>query len=610
MFGMRHINYKFGARWPVEGLDLVEDQLRKTHQFYNSMIELHRKARAFTRAAQLACPDVAAARSELAAAGAEVEIMLAVARGEKDGTGLRCATDDTREAVSSAKARRKAASKAFYAALKQSWKTDHVKSRKRRVAEMVRLGRKRAYANASDTFWPNKNLATDYATQAANTKASPLWKFGQPNDPRFSAYSGEGTIEFQLIRPITPGEALAGSSNGVRIEPSADDDLRISGSRRSQKRQRMVLWLRVGSNGTAPVWAKIPFTMHRPFPEGTVIKRVRLIKRKIGTKVEWSVMFVLSIPEPAPVTGDNGCGFDVGWRNMDDGSIRVGYVAGSDGLSEDIAVPAEIVSGLRKASEIRSVRDVRMEAIRDELAAWLGKQDGLPEWLEDAGRYARQWRSPRRFVRLFRTWVDNRIPGDSAIFAALESWYHRDRHLWQWESCQRSGAQRRRLDYYRNIAARLSERFDWIAHEDLDATTFRREASDEKVDAAKGQRSTIQLVAPMELVGALKNAFEARGKCVVKVDPKHTSKTCHVCGERAEFTEARERMQVCPNGHEWDRDDNAARNILERGRGEVAVPEVTQEQESRWQRVRRIVAERESPTEIGTMPVAQEAQAC
>jgi putative transposase len=56
------------------------------------------------------------------------------------------------------------------------------------------------------------------------------------------------------------------------------------------------------------------------------------------------------------------------------------------------------------------------------------------------------------------------------------------------------------------------------------------------------------------------------GRCMVKVDPKYTSQICSSCGETVKKSLS-VRTHKCPEcGLVMDRDENAALNILSRGR--------------------------------------------
>jgi putative transposase len=115
----------------------------------------------------------------------------------------------------------------------------------------------------------------------------------------------------------------------------------------------------------------------------------------------------------------------------------------------------------------------------------------------------------------------------------------------------------RRADFAHQLARRLVDRYDLIVFEDLAITRMIKLHSLAKSiqDAAWGQ--FIQV--------ACDKAAEA-GRTVVLVDARHSTQECSGCGGRVVKTLA-DRVHECPScGLVLDRDHNAARNILRRGR--------------------------------------------
>lgn len=88
----------------------------------------------------------------------------------------------------------------------------------------------------------------------------------------------------------------------------------------------------------------------------------------------------------------------------------------------------------------------------------------------------------------------------------------------------------------------------------------------------------------------LENKAESAGRQVVAVAPHYTSQTCSACGEYVQKSLS-VRTHVCPHcGYIADRDENAARNILQRGLQIVARTEPS-------------LREREGPVQIGESPL-------
>lgn len=109
-----------------------------------------------------------------------------------------------------------------------------------------------------------------------------------------------------------------------------------------------------------------------------------------------------------------------------------------------------------------------------------------------------------------------------------------------------------RKDFHYKTAKELLDRYDVIAHEDLNIRGLARTRLAKSIlDAGWGQ-----------FISILTAKAENAGKLVIGVNPKGTSQNCSGCGERVPKTLA-ERTHSCSNcGLELDRDYNAAINIL------------------------------------------------
>ena len=63
-------------------------------------------------------------------------------------------------------------------------------------------------------------------------------------------------------------------------------------SRRSTKRIYARVWMRVGSNGKRkePIWCVAPVILHRPWPNGALLKWAHLVRRHVGTHAKWELL--------------------------------------------------------------------------------------------------------------------------------------------------------------------------------------------------------------------------------------------------------------------------------------------------------------------------------
>ena len=126
----------------------------------------------------------------------------------------------------------------------------------------------------------------------------------------------------------------------------------------------------------------------------------------------------------------------------------------------------------------------------------------------------------------------------------------------------------RRRDFHHQTARRLVDTCDTIAVEALNISGMTGSASGtvhrpgRNVAAKAGlNRSILDAGWGLFLVILLAKA-EGAGRRVVKVNPRDTSSTCHLCGGCCE--RPRQDMVVCPIHGGMDADLNAARNILTR----------------------------------------------
>jgi len=601
--------YKYGARPPEVGAELVRAQLSAAHRYRNTLIEIERGRRAALREAIGMVPAVAVAD---AAAHAAYAAMMAAWQLLADAR----AASRTRDPQPLLRDGYAAAKKAYYAALRPlsaartaAQKDPAVLVVGDRIHELggdlVRSARSQCGA-----FW-GTYLLIEAAIDAA--KKTPLWDELEPNDPGFERWTGTGQVGVQLQKGLA-AEDIWGGDTRVRIVPvdprcwtkDGRIERRLEGA--TTRPGRTTLALRVGSNGRAPVWAEFPIVMHRPLPEGAVVKRVNVSLRKVGPHEKWSVEITLTMPRPVaePIIGaPRVVGVDLGWRLIE-GDLRVGTWQSSAGDAGEIRADAELVGRFRKVDDLRSIRDKNFNVAQATLGAWLDGRAGLPPWLLEATATLPRWQSSDRLARLAIAWRDRRFAGDLTAFEPLEAWRKQDKHLWTWEAHQRDSSLRRRREGFRVAAAHLAQIYDVLVLEHLDLRTFARHAPPEQVEgenaAARGQR---QAVAPSELRLALEQAFGGRGKAVRYVPAAWTTRTCHGCGSIESWDAAAHLRHTCGVcGTDWDQDDNAAKNLIARY---VADPEGASttratrkkklapgavEGESKWVRAKRAVAQK------------------
>ncbi len=138
-----------------------------------------------------------------------------------------------------------------------------------------------------------------------------------------------------------------------------------------------------------------------------------------------------------------------------------------------------------------------------------------------------------------------------------------------------------RKDLAHKLSRQLVNRYDLIAHEDLEITNMvRRPRPGRAADgthepngaAAKaGLNRSISDAGWGQLLQCIAYKAEEAGRIVIAVNPRHSSQRCSSCGHTVggnRRTQARFRCLAC--GHEGHADVNAAVNILRAGRARQA----------------------------------------
>lgn len=403
----------------------------------------------------------------------------------------------------------------------------------------------------SPLYSSTKDLVEDVFSQIRKTPQS---------DVRFRRHTGEGSL---AVRFTSGGE---GGISKPDIFSCQDTRLRVEmvrDERQGTKRARAIVHFRVKSDPKGhPVWATFPMRYHRELPDDASVKLAKVVAFKRGTELKYelhvtfeSSTFVAAARKPTGLSA----GFDIGWR----GASRVGYLAGSDYSSEELALPFSIAKRIEHAQSIRSKSDLIYNENLKLLLTWLGTSPELPEWFEkrlsgrDGNRSVHSWKSHSRLEALIRKWRDERFQGDEAIFSVMEHWAYTERHLYQWWSNEDIRARGHRKDFYLNLAKRLTLKFDTIYVEDLRGDQMA------KSKVAGGTRC---VVAPFEFRDVLKKAAEKWGSMIVKVPAPGTSRMCNDCGYDEPWEDKSELKHACGGcGVVFDRDLNAARNILRIG---------------------------------------------
>ena len=307
----------------------------------------------------------------------------------------------------------------------------------------------------------------------------------------------------------------------------------------------------------------------RPLPQNALIKSVVLhgdmIRRsghresrvdgrtyRVNARWEWSLLVTCEIPHAEPTeVAQRACGIDVGYRLMPDGGLRVAYLMDSEGKSEELRLPPEMVKRLRFQWEVQSRADTIRESITEQL-----KTIPIPPDLSAEGK------------RLLTQQIG--FPGLRALYRELEACEPCDMRecLRRWmvtssSLCFRArGIQIRlagwRRDIYRKWAYGLCQRY---SHFNIEALNVKELGEGEKESLGHGEVGKYRHFAAVgELLSIIKQMAKKYGRHVAEKNPALTTITCPVCSEISTSDRA-ELFLTCPNGHRYDQDQGAAINL-------------------------------------------------
>ncbi len=479
--------YRYGLLRPTSIPETVNAQLKLAQVYYNDLVAIERKFRVAVQAA-LACPELEALTKEILATEQEKREPLY----EKRKLLVKA-----RRAEPPVKAQLDAAKQA------------------RKTASLAARGAIRSQSLYWGTYLPTEKAAFDAAHAKPKILSNKTRKKNIPwtERPKFKRWSGEGKLSVQIQKGLPVSELANGSF--VQLRPEVPVPGRTG-------KPRPVLRLRVGSDERSdPIWAEWPIILHRPLPEGGVIKWVHVVRRLISGAEKWTVNLEVETFVAKHGADQRTVALDLGWRAEEvDGKPTTRAGGWTDGTSyTDIFVEPKIIAALLKVDSLVSIRDRHRNAIQSRLLDWRKSHPNLPPDHAERLRFLAQWEAARRFAVLAIWWRNNRVPGDDEMYEALEAWRKKDKHLWLWEGHTRSKALGRRRHDYRNIGKRLADQFDQLVIENLPLDELaRNEPEDENRPHPKASHQRF-LTAPSELRQVVAAAFEKQGKTIIEVPP-------------------------------------------------------------------------------------------
>lgn len=585
----------YGLGEPLAGREPIEQQLLLAHRYRNALVEVARNERAAWYEIVRQVGDVALLEREIAALDEWISAGVGRIQEIRKRDRKRTRTPELSACVKALRTARKRRAR-WLGGLRRAATTDPaiaaaIEAMRGRVLEA-----QKALRAGCGVYWGTYQLVEDAVKQAAKAAAK------EGHAARFVAWRGysdrvgdDGRLSVQIIRGadglvgMTLDEIVGGSDARVRIVPRSEPKERPPPRSEAHRRHRercdrdrknvrreLELHLRVASDEKGgPVWARWPVLVgkgrgrtdplaDRPLPPDARIKRVTVQRRRIGTRFRWEAVVSYSAESlRAPKRlDDEMAGVDVGWRKVE-GGLRVAYVVDARGQHRELVLPDEILSRIARADATRGLRDEYFEALRPRLARWLREHEH-PEWLARSLAHIEKWRSTAKLTRIAYRWAERRFGGDEEIFAMVDEWRRRDRHLYQIEASRRARAFGCRRDLYRRWARELAERYAVLVFEDFDLRKMARKALPDEPADERGAREHRFVAAVSELRLYIGNALRRRGGEKRERSAVNSTRRCHACLALCEWDAAELLHHTCEHcGATWDQDANAAQNLLQ-----------------------------------------------
>jgi hypothetical protein len=584
--------YSYGCQQPDDATAAVIDhQIVLGDEYYNRLVRSERIKRYAVIVAQRRIPELAALMDE---EDVLEEYLAELKRQRKEAKSR-----DRRVAMPPASAgREEIARLRVIRARMRELKTEHNAVLHARYEQLdqewqVRWGEEYKRARRRGLHWGTcaKIIDAFKLARAATLTVSQVRKIEKeveeraPNTPRKRRrwqdmpawrpeHTGRGLIATQAQKGITPEEAFSCEDTRIQIDPIDPRAFDVSYPRGERNRMcYTTVRIRVGSNhDRSPIWATLPAYIHRPLPPNCKIKWAVVVRRpwdravhpKQAMKYKWKLQFTVDIPDvrwddttktarPGSIVALNR-----GWRQMEDGSLRVATWADDAGNTGELRLPLDqFRDRLLKANSIQSYRDEH--------------RNELQTWLLERGVDCARWRAGQRYLKLLHDIeAEQHSPQDEEIACHIREWADRDEHLRRYQRGLREGALRFRKKQYESLSLELANAYPTIVTDTYDIRNLAENETRQKGPSYQRVQG-----APSILLTVIKGTGERLGCLVSDGKVKLATQMCHLCGhgeERGEhWNAAPQVMHTCRGcGATWDQDVNHALNLLSRAQQQIA----------------------------------------
>ena len=564
--------YKYGCGQPEGMPKEAIEQLELEAEYWNALVAIEHEFRRREREVWASVGPVEEIAQVLDRAMADIDALrgqIAAAMRER-----RAVAPQWREQVQALQVQRKELVRRLRTARNAHWDAARAGLEALRVWRRERARELYRDFSARGLYWGNSLLVRDHYEVARRRAGTDRTKDGKAAQLHPRCFDGTGFWAVRLQHaagdanaPCTMGCLFARDSKWSRmlqIDPvdfSGWDRLPRSERRR---RARTRVRIRVASAGRDPVWLELPIVMHRPLPEGGIVKAAQVIRRRVGTHFAYALSLTVHIDSREATCGAEGPLLAVALGcEMRDGGLRVAVCLDSDGSSDALVLPARLLERFHTIEHLRALRAVEYRAAARRLKSWsLGYRTLIPLWLQEG--LDERPDAPQSLSAVAEHWRRERFPGDEQAFSRLEAWRRRDKRLLEWEANLREKCLGFRADLYRRFAHQKAGSYRRVVIHKPVLQRLRQRPMAESRDSPlwMSTRRLMQVAAAFTLQTSLVRAFADAGRAADVVPGGLPVWQHFACEDESGDGELQQTMR-CPNCSErFDPDLNTCRHIL------------------------------------------------
>lgn len=454
--GRTSMVYKYGTPSWATLPDSVMQQMRMGHILRNRMVEIQREEDADCRKIELDFPEICALNEEIGRVRDSITELDEHISQQKIVDRSPVVDKDLKGKLTAAK-KELAALKVYLKANKKSNDALQSELRIRRSSTASSLLDARKLAVEDGLFWATAtDVLNDHKTSIKNLigKRSK----GAPAELRFKRWEGEGYISVQLQRGSTceterSPEVLASEKSPWRNVLALVPTDYVG-------KKRYVLKLRVSSTEHV----ELPIILHRTLPVDSEVVAAQLIRKKVGTKFRIDVCLSINTISPLAASYGEDVVLRTQWTTVGHRVLMGVLSAGDKIVPEHLTGHIESLGGglynlyshprwninAGRCASIDSIRQENYNSILLAVQSFV-KTDrvliSLIKSLDIRVQDITKWRSPGRLVTLQRS-----LAKSSTLWAMIEDWRLRDKHLWDFSANEKAQVAGERKDLYRKMA--------------------------------------------------------------------------------------------------------------------------------------------------------------